>query len=255
MGTLTIYWWPEGAASWASIPLPYATALDDAPYRTCSDSVGAVASRLDRGGGRMVRLTTTLNEAKHAETLRELRGLVRYLQAGGRLSLGYDDQMYLGAVATPWVAGLGTVDTPGNVLTYGSPTHTSGDRWRAERLSPLLEEHLLLSSITTPGPFDRLIFSTPPQQELAQGALVRPWRCFPSLFLPESEARSTERILNDARNPGFTFDVDMTLQELPHELDALVTTAGQMAGANLTTDQGGKSLNDIVARHQFTRVT
>jgi hypothetical protein len=241
MPSWSIYWWPEGAPTYRVITLPLLSRLEDATFRDVTDAVGAVTTRLDRGAGRRVRITSVIHRVNNESAWLALRSIDSYLRSGGRVSVGLSDQMYLGFVTRAVVSGSTVMTTGGNVLPYDTPSLASGDYLRLERTGPDLTEIVKLSSISAG---KTITISSGTNQGLGSGVAVRPLWTFPVAYMPAEDAASDTRWLSDERHPGLIWDMDLTLEERPGELFALYE--GGLATETEIQRYGKKSLNQIV---------
>lgn len=239
----TIYWWPEGAASWDSITLPLMSRVDDRTYRDVSDAVGAVMTRMDRGSGRRIRVTSKIHRINDETAWLQLLSLDSYLRAGGRISLGDSAAMYLGFCTTQVSAGQTVVRTGGSVLPYTTPSLSAGAYLRLEREGPDLVEVAKMASIVSSR---TITLSAGVNQELGSLVAVRPYRTFPVLYMPAEQASSDDRWLSDERIPGLIYDLDLTLEERPAEVFALYDGGKSLASATQRVGQGALNLNGAV---------
>jgi hypothetical protein len=239
----TVYWWPEGAGSWKSITLPLISTVEDRTYRDVIDAVGAVMTRLDRGSGRQIRITSRINRINDETTWLQLLSLDSYLRGGGRISLGQSDAMYLAFATTSIVAGQTAITTGGNVLPYDTPSLSSGDYLRLERYGPDLVDVAKLSAIVAG---KSITLAAGLQQDLGSLVAVRPYRTFPVLYMPAEKAADDERWLADERHPGLIYDLDLLLEERPAEVFALYESGKSLASSSQRLGQGVVSLNRAI---------
>jgi hypothetical protein len=247
-----IYWYPEGASTWSSITLPNVTRCEITQERDISDAVGRVATRLDRGGWRRVRITSTIHRINDEEAWQNLQTLEGYLRLGGRVAIGPSNKMFLGFSTNSLAPGNSTIYLGGNVLSYDSASIGSTDYLLVSSADGRLSEVRKCSSVAAGG--TSAILTVGLKQALGLGAAVRSRYCFPVLYLPEDRA-ATSPIWSDDRYPGLVFDLDLELEELPGEVFALAQTGKFLPSSTQSTRQGRLGLNEAImqATGQVTR--
>jgi hypothetical protein len=249
MGSPTFYWTPDGAPYYKAVSLPNVQQISRAPYREVLDAEGSTMTRLDRGGGQLVNIRSRLNVANHAAIIRKLQTMDSHLRSGGRVSfLGDGTKGFCAVTSGASVSGDTKLTVEANALQYSNVSLVTGDEILIQLNAPLHYERAVLSADQTAlGGRLQLTLSSGVYNEIPAGAVVRWWRCFPVLYMDASTANSPERWLRDERYPGLIYDLDLTLVELPAEV-ASVANSGDLANANLSIGQGGKTLNSLLSQ-------
>ena len=246
-----IYWYPEGAPTWSSITLPAVSRCEITQERDISDAVGRVATRLDRGGWRRVRITSVIHRINDEECWQGLQALEGYLRLGGRIALGPSNKMWLAFTTNSIAPGTSTLYLGGNVLSYDTASVGSTDYMLIQASDGRLSEVRKCSSVSAGS--GSAILTVGLKQSLGLGAAVRPRYTFPVLYWPEDGAAASP-LWSDDRYPGLVYDLDLELEELPGEVFALAQTGKFLPGSSQVGRSGRLGLNEAVMQATGQRV-
>jgi len=252
MGTPKIFWYPDGSSSFRTINLPHVSAVHVSQFRDVVDAEGLTMTRLDRGGGRLVTIRGRYTTANHANTIRDLHTLDSHLRYGGRIAFCLDsDLAYLSVLVRSSLSGVNVVYTDSNLLPYTSGVVLQADtELTIQTTQPLRYERVKMSTgQVASGTGHKLTFSTNLFYTAPSGALIRPQYTFPVLYLDAAGANSGARWLDDSRFPGVIYELDLTLVELPHEVEA--QAQGLLATANNQREAGGLTIEEQVQSSSF----
>ena len=253
MGTPRIYWYPAGALSFQTIVLPYVSAVNVAQFRNVIDAEGLTMSRLDRGGGRIITIRARYNVAEHHEAIRGLLTLDSHLRSGGRIAFGLDsDKMYASRLLIPGFTGRNTINVDANnALTFGTVTLSVNDELLLQQTAPLRYERVALSSGPSTAALGQVLtLKRNLYYEHPKHTIVRTQYCYPALYLDAAGSNSPTSWISDTRHPGIIYDLDLSLVELPHEIESLVDST--LADGNRQIGEGGVPIEEAVQSGVFT---
>jgi len=251
MGTPRIYWYPAGSLAFETIILPHVSAVNVSQFRDVVDAEGPTMARLDRGGGRIITIRGRYNVASHSTAIRGLLSLDSHIRAGGRIAFALDhEKMYASRLVFPAYSGKSSLNIDVNALPFETTTLVANDELLIQQTSPLRYERVAMSSNATAAsigfvlPLKRgLYYEHPPH------TIVRSQYCFPALYLDAAGANSPTTWISDARHPGLIYDLDITLVELPREVELVVDAV--LANGNRQLGEGGVTPNMAVTEGAF----
>ncbi len=220
MGSPTLYWYPPGATSPRSFTLGLRLtdlAITDYRDRRTAAPGRGVPVHHDLGGYRTVQLS--LERRTTAATIREIRSLAAYLQAGGYLALCLDSAKVWGGWASAAPAAGDTsiyVDTGNAFSSLSSGSLAAGDEITIESPNPELRREFALVSSLAAARTINLDGSTMQGYSTAP-VFVRYADFYPALYVAEDDmdscAPTSDRRLN--------WTWDLTLTESPGVIAAL----------------------------------
>lgn len=250
MGTPGIWWYDRGTLTFNNVGLPNLIRCDRQQFRDVADAEGWRVSRLDRGGGQLVRIQSRLNTVDDIDEIRALQTLDSHLRSGGKISFAGDTGVvFCGATVAPAAPGDTTLVVSTTVLPYGTATLSTGDELLIQTLNPLHYERAVLSADQSLNRFTlTLTLSTGLLREVPEGSVIRQFRTFPALYMDARSATSPERWLSDERYPGRIYEMDLTLVELPYEVSALTSGVGVLGSGTTRLDMGGDSLESVISK-------
>tara|TARA_R110001592_G_scaffold73642_1_gene224542 strand:+ start:95 stop:940 length:846 start_codon:yes stop_codon:yes gene_type:complete len=252
MGTPRIYWYPAGSLVFETITLPHVSAVNVSQFRDVVDAEGPTMARLDRGGGRIVTIRGRYNVASHSEAIRGLLSLDSHLRAGGRIAFALDsDRMFASRLVFPAFSGKSSLNVDVNALPFETTTLVANDELLIQQTMPLRYERVAMSGNATAAsigfvlPLKRnLYYEHPPH------TIVRSQYAYPALYMDAAGANSPTSFISDERHPGLIYDMELTLVELPLEIELLVDAT--LGTSNRQLGEGGVSLDDAVKDTTFT---
>ena len=251
MGTPRIYWYPAGSLAFETIVLPHVSAVNVSQFRDVVDAEGPTMARLDRGGGRIITIRGRYNVASHSTAIRGLLSLDSHIRAGGRIAFALDvEKMYASRLVFPAFSGKSSLNVDVNALPYTSPSLVINDELLIQQTSPLRYERVAMSGNATAAPIG---FNLPLKRNLyyehPKHTIVRSQYCFPALYLDAAGANSPTTWISDARHPGLIYDLDITLVELPREVELVIDAV--LANGNRQLGEGGVTPNMAVTEGAF----
>ena len=251
MGTPRIFWYPAGSLSFETIVLPHVSAVNVSQFRDVVDAEGPTMARLDRGGGRIINIRGRYNVANHSNAIRGLLSLDSHIRAGGRIAFALDvEKMYASRLVFPAFSGKSSLNVDVNALPYTSPSLVINDELLIQQTSPLRYERVAMSGNATAASIG---FSLPLKRNLyyehPKHTIVRSQYCFPALYLDAAGANSPTTWISDARHPGLIYDLDITLVELPREVELVIDAV--LANGNRQLGEGGVTPNMAVTEGAF----
>jgi len=251
MGTPRIFWYPAGSLSFETIVLPHVSAVNVAQFRDVVDAEGPTMARLDRGGGRIINIRGRYNVANHSTAIRGLLSLDSHIRAGGRIAFALDvEKMFASRLVFPAYSGKSNLNVDVNALPYTSPSLVINDELLIQQTSPLRYERVAMSGNATAAsigfnlPLKRNLYYEHPRH-----TIVRSQYCFPALYLDAAGANSPTTWISDARHPGLIYDLDITLVELPREVELVIDAV--LANGNRQLGEGGVTPNMAVTEGAF----
>lgn len=253
MGDPRIYWYPAGATGFETINLPHVSAVNVSQFRDVVDAEGLTMARLDRGGGRIVSIRGRYSFANHAEVIRGLQTLESHLRSGGRIAFALDsEKMYASRLISRSLTGQTSIRVDAkNALPFSTVTLNSADQLLLQQTSPLRYERVKIQGTVTTVTSSRLIpLSRGLYYEHPTHTIVRTEYSFPALYMDAAASNSPTSFLSDERHPGLIFELDVSLVELPHEIESLVDAT--LATGNRQRGEGGASLNEAIKDNVFT---
>jgi len=252
MGNPKIFWYPAGATGFETITLPHVSGVHVDQFRDVVDAEGLTMTRLDRGGGRIVTIRGRYNVAANETAIRGLQTLDSHLRSGGRIAFCLDsDKAFMSRTVWPSYSGTSNLNVDANVLPFGSVTLATDDELLIQQTAPLRYERAALSGSPTTAtvgqnlPLKRALYYEHPRH-----TIVRTQYTFPSLYMDAAAANSPTSFLSDVRHPGIIFELDLSLVELPHEIESMVDAV--LATGNKQLGEGGTSLDGAVQSNVFT---
>ena len=252
MGNPKIFWYPAGATSFQTITLPHVSGVHVDQFRDVVDAEGLTMTRLDRGGGRIVTIRGRYNVAANEAAIRSLQTLDSHLRAGGRIAFCLDsDKAFMTRTVWPSYTGTATLNVDANVLPFGTVTLAADDELVIQQTSPLRYERAALSGSPTAAPvgqnlpLKRNLFYEHPRH-----SIVRTQYTFPALYMDAAAATSSTSFLSDVRHPGIVFEMDLSLVELPHEIESMVDAV--LATGSRQLGEGGASIDEAVQSNVFS---
>ena len=251
MGTPRIFWYPAGSLSFETIVLPHVSAVNVSQFRDVVDAEGPTMARLDRGGGRIINIRGRYNVANHSNAIRGLLSLDSHIRAGGRIAFALDvEKMFASRLVFPAFSGKSNLNVDVNALPYTSPSLVINDELLIQQTSPLRYERVAMSGNATAASIG---FSLPLKRNLyyehPKHTIVRSQYCFPALYLDAAGANSPTTWISDARHPGLIYDLDITLVELPREVELVIDAV--LANGNRQLGEGGVTPNMAVTEGAF----
>ena len=251
MGTPRIFWYPAGSLSFETIVLPHVSAVNVSQFRDVVDAEGPTMARLDRGGGRIINIRGRYNVANHSNAIRGLLSLDSHIRAGGRIAFALDvEKMFASRLVFPAFSGKSNLNVDVNALPYTSPSLVINDELLIQQTSPLRYERVAMSGNATAASIG---FSLPLKRNLyyehPRHTIVRSQYCFPALYLDAAGANSPTTWISDARHPGLIYDLDITLVELPREVELVIDAV--LANGNRQLGEGGVTPNMAVTEGAF----
>ena len=237
--------------SFETIVLPHVSAVNVSQFRDVVDAEGPTMARLDRGGGRIITIRGRYNVASHSTAIRGLLSLDSHIRAGGRIAFALDvEKMYASRLVFPAFSGKSSLNVDVNALPYTSPSLVINDELLIQQTSPLRYERVAMSGNATAAsigfnlPLKRNLYYEHPKH-----TIVRSQYCFPALYLDAAGANSPTTWISDARHPGLIYDLDITLVELPREVELVIDAV--LANGNRQLGEGGVTPNMAVTEGAF----
>jgi len=251
MGNPRIYWYPAGSTSFQTIALPHVSGVHVDQFRDVVDAEGLTMTRLDRGGGRIVTIRGRYSVASNEAAIRGLQTLDSHLRAGGRIAFVLDsDKAFMTRTVWPAYSGTSSLNVDANVLPFGTVTLEVNDELVIQQTAPLRYERAALSGSPTTAPIGQnLPLKRNLYYEHPRHTIVRTQYCFPSLYMDAAAANSSTSFLSDVRHPGIIFEMDLSLVELPHEIESMVDAV--LATGNRQLGEGGSSIDEAVQSNVF----
>lgn len=248
MGSPTFWWYDLGATTFTSLQLPNLTRCERRPFRDVVDAEGWGVSRLDRGGGQLVRLGARMSTGQSSQmsAIRGLMTLDTHLRSGGHVMFAADaETQFCAPTVQPAYAGDTSLYVRASVLPVTSYQLSAGTELLIQTLNPLHYERVAMSADQVDqGGVLKFDIGRNLHRDVPEGSIIRQFRTFPTLYMDAATANSPERWLADDRYPNRIFEMDLTLVELPYEVAAVVQA--QLASGSTRTDQGGRSLDAAI---------
>ena len=237
--------------SFETIVLPHVSAVNVSQFRDVVDAEGPTMARLDRGGGRIITIRGRYNVASHSTAIRGLLSLDSHIRAGGRIAFALDaDKMYASRLVFPGFSGKSNLNVDVNALPFTTTTLVINDELLIQQTSPLRYERVAMSGNATAAsigfnlPLKRNLYYEHPKH-----TIVRSQYCYPALYLDAAGANSPTTWISDARHPGLIYDMDLTMVELPREVELVVDAV--LANGNRQLGEGGVTPNMAVTEGAF----
>jgi hypothetical protein len=243
-----LYYYPRGAASYATVTLPYVSRINPQDWRDVVDARAARTYRQDWGGGRDIEIRCVLSRGKaaHVPVLDGLESLISHLRAGGRCAFVLDaDTAWAGWCGSSIAAGTTScrVDSSTPAYPFLGGTLAEQTRLLLQDGAPERYEKHTVSSVSS----TTVTFGEAQRASLYAPVLVREEHTYPVLYLPE-EAAADGRLLEDSeRAPGLVYTLSLPLRELPGELMATYTSAPQLATPTGPTTIGALTLESATS--------
>ena len=244
MGAPTLWWTPRGATSVQSITLPRTTNLIDLPTReiTTVRPVGGIPQSTNLGARRAIQWSIEkLGSASHATLIRQLQSLDSHLRMRLPVSLCLDaDKAVAYAVSLCNHGDLTAAITSATSLGAAfnsSAALSSDDEITIEDFNP--DQRRQFSTFSSLSGL-RVTMGTASAYSFGS-ALLRYRDFYPIL-----------RMADPAQGNWLThyhrlhYTLNLTLEETPGELQALLAIADQIAGADNPTDRGGLTLDGLL---------
>jgi hypothetical protein len=251
MGNPRIFWYPAGSSSFQVISLPHVSGVHVDQFRDVVDAEGLTMTRLDRGGGRIVTIRGRYSVASNEAAIRGLQTLDSHLRAGGRIAFVLDsDKAFMSRTVWPAYTGIASINVDVNVLPFGTTTLATNDELVIQQTAPLRYERVAIASTPTAAPIGQVLpLKRNLYYEHPRHSVVRTQYCFPSLYMDAAAATSSTSFLSDVRHPGIIFEMDLSLVELPHEIESMVDAV--LATGDRQLGEGGTSIDEAVQSNVF----